>query len=197
MTSDGVIVAMHDTTPNRTTDALGAPAVSELSWEELRELDAGSWFHPAFAGTRIPQLDEVLDLVEAEGGMMLFDVKDANLVGPLVERLEQRGLHSRSLLSAHSLSVLEAATDADPTLPLLYYIPELASAQALDLPGLAYLRVPKSVVDAPDSVDIINEAGYGAATGEFRVDYSYAIGIVDDMDAVWERVRGKVPEGCL
>jgi hypothetical protein len=37
--------------------------VSDHSLEELKALDAGSWFHPDFAGESLPELGEVLDLV--------------------------------------------------------------------------------------------------------------------------------------
>ncbi len=59
LTADEVAVVIHDETLERTTDGRGA--VSRLTLAELRQLDAGSWFGPAFAGERVPTLDEVLD----------------------------------------------------------------------------------------------------------------------------------------
>ncbi len=50
----GELVVIHDDTVDRTTD--GSGKVSELSLDQLRELDAGS-------GERIPLLTEVLDLI--------------------------------------------------------------------------------------------------------------------------------------
>jgi glycerophosphoryl diester phosphodiesterase len=60
-TADGVPVVIHDRTVDRTTDGRGA--VWELTFDELRALDAGSWFSPAYAQTRVPLLGEVLDLL--------------------------------------------------------------------------------------------------------------------------------------
>lgn len=57
-TKDGVLVLMHDVTLDRTTD--GSGPVSELTWDEIKNLDAGSWFGEGFAGTRIPTLEEAL-----------------------------------------------------------------------------------------------------------------------------------------
>ncbi len=60
-TADGVPVIIHDRTVDRTTDGRGA--VWELTFDEVRALDAGSWFSPAYAETRVPLLAEVLDLL--------------------------------------------------------------------------------------------------------------------------------------
>lgn len=61
---DGMPVVIHDRTVDRTTNGTGA--VSQRTLAELRELDAGSWFDPRFAGARIPTLNEVLELVAAQ-----------------------------------------------------------------------------------------------------------------------------------
>jgi glycerophosphoryl diester phosphodiesterase len=49
---------MHDDTVDRTTDGTGK--VTELSFDEIRELDAGTWFSEEFTGTRVPTFREVL-----------------------------------------------------------------------------------------------------------------------------------------
>lgn len=87
LSRDGRCVVIHDEVLGRTTDGQGP--VRQFSWEELKSLDAGSWFDrknaaarlvqaelpagsgleitalpiPAekFAGTRIPLLEEVLE----------------------------------------------------------------------------------------------------------------------------------------
>jgi glycerophosphoryl diester phosphodiesterase len=47
---------MHDDTVDRTTDGTGH--VAELTLARIRRLDAGSWNGTAFAGERVPTLDE-------------------------------------------------------------------------------------------------------------------------------------------
>jgi glycerophosphoryl diester phosphodiesterase len=58
LSHDGVPVVLHDATLDRTSDGRGS--VAELSLEELKRLDAGSWFSAAFAGEKIPTLQDVL-----------------------------------------------------------------------------------------------------------------------------------------
>ncbi|MFP4057682.1 MAG: glycerophosphodiester phosphodiesterase [Candidatus Brocadiia bacterium] len=86
LSRDGHIVVIHDPTVERTTDGRGA--VGEMTLAELRRLDAGSWFHPRFAGERVPTLDEVLDLAPPEV-LLYAEVKDcrprmAQALAPLV-----------------------------------------------------------------------------------------------------------------
>jgi glycerophosphoryl diester phosphodiesterase len=63
LSSDGHVVVFHDDTLDRVTDGKGPLAAR--TFEELRRLDAGSRFDPAFAGERIPLLREVLEVVAA------------------------------------------------------------------------------------------------------------------------------------
>lgn len=60
-TRDGHLVIVHDFTVDSTTNGRGR--VSEMSLHELKTLDAGSWFGPAFAGVQLPTLDEVFAAV--------------------------------------------------------------------------------------------------------------------------------------
>ncbi len=61
MAGDSSIVVMHDSTVDRTTDGTGK--VSEMSFAQLRRLDAGKWFAPQFRLERIPELTTVIDLL--------------------------------------------------------------------------------------------------------------------------------------
>jgi glycerophosphoryl diester phosphodiesterase len=74
---DGELVIMHDTTLTRTTDAEQvfpdrAPwNVRDFTLAEIKQLDAGSWFAPEFAGERVPTLAEWVNAVGQHAGMLL------------------------------------------------------------------------------------------------------------------------------
>jgi glycerophosphoryl diester phosphodiesterase len=57
-TSDRKMVVFHDDTLERTTNGTGL--IKDRTYDELRQLDAGSWFSPSFVGQRIPALIDVL-----------------------------------------------------------------------------------------------------------------------------------------
>ncbi len=61
LTKDGEVVVIHDETVDRTTSGKGY--VKEMTLEQLKKLDAGSWFDPKYSNARIPTLQEVLDLL--------------------------------------------------------------------------------------------------------------------------------------
>lgn len=70
VTADGHVICLHDETLDRTTDGSG-PA-SDMTVAEIKQLDAGSWFAPEYAGEKIPTLAEVLDAVK---GLILINVE--------------------------------------------------------------------------------------------------------------------------
>jgi glycerophosphoryl diester phosphodiesterase len=64
LSRDGEVIALHDRTLQRTTTGNGR--ARSYTTAELKQLDAGSWFDPAFATERIPTLREVIDLVRGK-----------------------------------------------------------------------------------------------------------------------------------
>ncbi len=71
LTKDQVPILFHDDTLERTTNG-GDLAVKNLTLEEIRQFEAGSWFSESFAGIKIPTLEEALDvLLERELGLNL------------------------------------------------------------------------------------------------------------------------------
>ncbi len=94
MTKDGVLVCMHDVTLERTTnvaeiypdrasdrDPSGRSKkswrVSDFTLAEIKKLDAGRWFDPAFADERVPTFQEMIDLVKTKPGTGIYpETKD-------------------------------------------------------------------------------------------------------------------------
>jgi glycerophosphoryl diester phosphodiesterase len=93
-TADGVPIVIHDDTLDRTTDAnekWGEKKirVDSKNLADLAELDAGSWFDPKFAGTRLPTLEASIDTIQ-KGSVTLIERKqgDARTCVDLLERKE-------------------------------------------------------------------------------------------------------------
>ncbi|MDH0749583.1 glycerophosphodiester phosphodiesterase [Pseudomonas sp. GD03842] len=110
-TKDGVLIALHDDTLERTTNIAevypdrAKNPVSTFTLEELKRLDAGAWFnkaHPdraraSYAGLKILTLDEVIDIAEGgknKPGLYIETKVPAQFPGieeDLKAKLEQRG----------------------------------------------------------------------------------------------------------
>ncbi len=134
LSADSVPVVIHDFTVDATTDGTGR--VAEMTLAQLKQLDAGSWFDPAFAGERIPTLEEVL---EAVGSRLLLNIelKDFSLCNKRLERvviglIEQHSsscgqpLEDRVLLSSFNPFSLRRAKKIAPHIQAgLLYSPNL------------------------------------------------------------------------
>ena len=73
---DGVHYILHDLTLGRTTDGWGPIRLRTSGY--IDQLDAGSWFGEAFAGEKVPRLDEYLRWIKGKSKVYL-DVKTADL----------------------------------------------------------------------------------------------------------------------
>jgi glycerophosphoryl diester phosphodiesterase len=70
LSRDRKVVVIHDDSLNRTTSGFGP--VHQATLQELKQLDAGSWYDSRFAGEPLPTLEEVLILA---GGKILINVE--------------------------------------------------------------------------------------------------------------------------
>jgi glycerophosphoryl diester phosphodiesterase len=113
LSRDGCIVLLHD---ENTLKTAGRDArVRDLTWNELRELDVGSWKDPRFAGERIPLLDDVLATVPPEKSIYI-DIKcGMEIVTPLEAVIDASGLPAgRVYLLGEFLEVLGPVKRAFP-----------------------------------------------------------------------------------
>jgi glycerophosphoryl diester phosphodiesterase len=110
-TKDGVLIALHDDTLERTTNVAevfpdrAKDPLSSFTLDEIKRLDAGSWFNKAhpdrararYAGLKILTLDEVIDIAEGgknKPGLYIETKVPAQFPGieeDLKKKLEQRG----------------------------------------------------------------------------------------------------------
>jgi glycerophosphoryl diester phosphodiesterase len=126
-TADGVVIVSHDSKADRCTDGNGHFHVMTL--EQVKKLDAGSWFDPQFAGLRIPTLEETLDFMGDGRIRICFEIKGEGTGSYLrtaratVEILQKRGFLRHAVISSFNHEVLRAvktwvpllATSLDPT----------------------------------------------------------------------------------
>lgn len=119
LTSDHQVVVIHDQTVDRTTDGKGN--VKRLSLQELKELDAGSWYNVKFRNTRIPTLSEVF---ESFGNNLCMNVELTNYVTPfdgLVKKVcdlvKLHGMESSVIFSSFYPTNLIQARKLLPTVP--------------------------------------------------------------------------------
>lgn len=115
LTKDEVPIIFHDDTLDRTTN--GAGPVAEIVYEDLKQLEAGSWYGESFAGAKIPTLEEALNVIYERGlGLNIVIAaspgreKDTSevVLDLLASSWDE---HKRLLISSMSHVSLEAAYD--------------------------------------------------------------------------------------
>lgn len=84
VTADGRFVLCHDGDIARTSD--GSGAIADLTIAQLKERDFGAWFGAAFAGTRIPTLEEFIGVV---GDMAVINIEIKGLSADAARRREE------------------------------------------------------------------------------------------------------------
>lgn len=95
-TKDGELIVIHDPTVDRTTNGTGK--VADMTLDELRRLDAGSWFAPEFAGEKLPTLDEVIDLFKDSGVTLIVEIKEEGTEDEVVAALYEHGMEHQSMI---------------------------------------------------------------------------------------------------
>jgi glycerophosphoryl diester phosphodiesterase len=177
VTSDGVLVLVHDSKVDRTTDGTGL--VADLTWAELSTLDAGSWFDARFAGERIVRFNDFLDWAfpadgEPTGLTICLEIKAPAATEAIIETLTSRGLTTRSdlQLSSFDWDAALRAHEAFPALVVGFLTPrfsedEIARVAAAGLPQIcprADLLTPALVAAA--QVLGLNVRAWGVGTRE-------------------------------
>jgi glycerophosphoryl diester phosphodiesterase len=120
LSCDGKLVLLHDLTLDRTTSGTGPAA--QLTVQELRQLDAGSWFADRFAGQPIPVLHELIDLADESGIALCLEAKAASRADQLRvalalgETIASAGRLDIDYLASFDHAALRAAADATPGL---------------------------------------------------------------------------------
>ncbi|MBA3492066.1 MAG: glycerophosphodiester phosphodiesterase [Rubrobacteraceae bacterium] len=135
MTADGVLVALHDKTLNRTADAPeGVPEqycrglVSKKTLEQIKMCDVGRWFSPEYAGEQIPTLEEIF---QRYGTSVNYYIETKNpdaapgMEEELVRLLGEYGLiepaaeNWQVLIQSFSAESLMKIHELEPSLPLI------------------------------------------------------------------------------
>ncbi len=133
LSRDGHVVLMHDRTVDRTTD--GSGRLSYLTLDEIRGLDCGSWFHPRYAGERVPTLEELLDVVGGECHAVL-EIKEADryveATSRIAEVVEARGLVEQVSITSFYWEALEEARRISPGIEVQALIHSLDGTVAVE-----------------------------------------------------------------
>jgi len=151
-TADGTLVALHDATVNRTTNGKGP--IDRLSLLDVKALDAGN-------GECVPTLEEVLNVVSGQTGLMLeLKVKGAaQKTVEAVQRTEFKGPVIYASFLHEELGIIRSI-DAEASLMALFgRLPQASVARAMKYSpshvGLRHDTVTRRLVEAFHDEDLL------------------------------------------
>ena len=135
LSADGVPFLFHDGTGSRTTDVAevfpdrASEPIVDFTWEELQQLDAGSYFSPRFAGEPIPHLNTAARTLAGSSAVVNVELKspenspgveaalaDELATDPAWQRLIAR---DQVVVSSFDEAALTAFHELAPDIPLL------------------------------------------------------------------------------
>jgi len=147
-TQDCQVVVIHDNTVDRTTNGTGP--VHGYLLKELKQLDAGSWFHPRFAQERVPTLGEVLDRfagkiclnVEIKSYEQASDKGPKQIEQAVVDLVSRKKKQACVLISSFDPKVLHNVKKLDQATRVAfiskYFLPGETVAQCMELNAFSY-----------------------------------------------------------
>ena len=155
-TKDGHLICIQDDTVNRTTNGTGK--VADLTLDEIRRLDAGSWLDSKFAGEKVPTIEEVLKLVadhREQEVLIAVDLKAEGVEQEVVRLAEQHNALHRLLFIGRTISepaVRERIKEVSPkaqTATVTNNADEFSKALAAPNSDCVYFRYlpPKAQMD--------------------------------------------------
>lgn len=135
LTADGELVLMHDDFLDRTTNGTGL--VSGATLEQVKALDAGSWFGAEFAGEPVPTLAEAVGLAEEIGLGLVVEIKEfqdlPRTYARIAELAATTGLLRQAIFISFDHTVLMTLKDHVPGVRT----EGILHARHVDLVGLA------------------------------------------------------------
>jgi glycerophosphoryl diester phosphodiesterase len=170
LTSDNRVVLLHDDLLDRTTSGKGAAAQATL--EQFRALDAGSWFAPAFAGIKVPTLEESVQEVLRLGLDINIEIKPcpgrehatAEFVMRELQRLWPKS-GPTALISSFSYEALQVAHQLAPEFPRAVLVEDMPANWKELCAGVEAVGLnPWHKTLTPEWTRAIKKAGLAVAT---------------------------------
>ena len=174
LSRDCIPIVIHDPTLERTTNYTGILRVEELNFEELKSLDAGSWFHPRFANESLPSLSEVLRL-DFKRSKLMIEIKRDRLsakaiAGPVIDVVQEAascGTIPELCFGSFDPEIIKEIKELDPKAKTVGILEELGMTESFTHLKVDTLAVWHEILTAEVIQDLKNKK---AAVWSFTVD---------------------------
>lgn len=158
MTKDGIVMVTHDANLRRCAGR--NENIYDLTYDEVRRLDAGRWFGQKYTGTRVPTLEEVLD--QCKGRIQLNIEIKPNAATPELEAetvriIYEKGFEHDCVITSQSYDTLCKVKELAPEIQTGYIL-ALGVGSYYDLPAADFFSVESTFI-TPGMVQQIHLRG--------------------------------------
>lgn len=158
LTNNGEVIVMHDSNAYRTT---GVDAnIVNMTYKEVKTLDAGSWFSDEYVGENVPSLKEVLELTQAKIKLNI-ELKPADngtaLAKNTVRLIEKYNMVNDCVITSFSESALKAVKTYNQEIKVGYIL-SAAYGDFYDMKNVDFFSVNAAFL-SKRTIDAIHNSG--------------------------------------
>lgn len=158
LTNNGEVIVMHDSNAYRTT---GVDAnIVNMTYKEVKTLDAGSWFSDEYVGENVPSLKEVLELTQGKIKLNI-ELKLADngtaLAKNTVRIIEKYNMVNDCVITSFSESALKAVKTYNQEIKVGYIL-SAAYGDFYDMKNVDFFSVNAAFL-SKRTIDAIHNSG--------------------------------------
>lgn len=178
LTSDGVPVILHDSNIHRVTGV--NKNIWEVTYNDIKDLDCGSWFSPEFAGERIPTLGEVLDFAKKKHVKLNIELKptgyEKDFEKTVIDTINEKNYKNSCVVTSQEYNTLVNIKKYDPTIKTIYVM-SIALGNITKLTEADGFSVEASFI-TPRLVSMVHNGG--------KEVFAWTVNTRDNMDKMIE-----------
>ena len=136
LTQDNIPVVIHDSNLDRTTNSRENIDIDinidQIKYNDLKKLDAGSWFNQKFKSTKIPSFQETFEFCNNNNINLCIEIKTANtleqkkilvdkiceIIKPYLDQKSNKTLNIYILISSFCFETLNLIRQTLPRIPI-------------------------------------------------------------------------------
>lgn len=158
LTNNGEVIVMHDSNAYRTT---GVDAnIVNMTYKEVKTLDAGSWFSDEYVGENVPSLKEVLELTQGKIKLNI-ELKPVDngtaLAKNTVRLIEKYNMVNDCVITSFSESALKAVKTYNQEIKVGYIL-SAAYGDFYDMKNVDFFSVNAAFL-SKRTIDAIHNSG--------------------------------------
>ena len=113
--ADGVVFLSHDRSPKRTMGGSDGD-LTQMTFEQIRQFDAGSWKGEKFKGEKVPTLDEYLKLLKDTKCHPVVEIKQVGIEADVLECIRKNKMIDVTTIIAFDEGVVQEIRRLEPNI---------------------------------------------------------------------------------